>query len=717
MDDSALISSKTSEGPFVTTLTYNLSKLNLQLYLQGSVSKETYDLSLSIQSYVHTVLSTTILQRAAVWLNALACLERFLVISFPLQSALLRPASGKKLVFVIVAIFLTSLLAHVHLMLQREIQPTGGDAYKVVFSSLLLSNPTAIDYLMSKPRTEWTRIVPVFLSRAGSVSKETYDLSLYIQSYVHTVLSVCTLVCSIVNVATFSRHRSPTSVSYFLGTTVLQRAVVCLNALACLERFIVISFPLQSALLRPASGKKLVFVIIAIFLCSLLAHAYLTVQTGIQSTGGDTYTFVPTSLLLSNPTAFYNNLRMSRGQDGRYPEEQSDGKKRENRPENHYPINLYLQGSVSKETYDLSLYIQSYVHTVLSVCTLVCSIVNVATFSRHRSPTSVSYFLGVCIADALTALIAIVFLIITTCTFPFSLPSVTFQYYFSSMGTTILQRAAVWLNALACLERFLVISFPLQSALLRPASGKKLVFVIVAIFLTSLLLHAYLMVQREIQPTGGDTYTFVSTSLLLSNPTAFYSPATINSTIGSVHSEYGTLKKEHYLFMIESVMSKARTGWTRISPVFLSRPKRINKNVTWTAESLEHWSLYPEGAGSIPVLHIYKCRDILTPDKNRVRFPFSATVLTSDLLDRTVMPSSRSHIEPHGVDFQGDDHGNVKENYCQQGSVQRSRSNYLRSYYEKFWIGPHERGGNLSIGVVAHHPHVVLENRIQVNDH
>ncbi|PVD34268.1 hypothetical protein C0Q70_05537 [Pomacea canaliculata] len=168
-------------------------------------------------------------------------------------------------------------------------------------------------------------------------------------------------------------------------TTALQRAVVWLNALACLERFLVISFPLQSALLRQASGKKLVFVIVAIFLTSLLAHVYLILQRDIQSTGGDTYTFVSSSLLLSNPTTFYvsafvsrtlflyfplalillldlamvfifrlqaaqNNLRMSRGQDGRNPEEQSDGKKRENRPENHSPATINSSiGSVHPE--------------------------------------------------------------------------------------------------------------------------------------------------------------------------------------------------------------------------------------------------------------------------------------------------------------------------------------------------------------------------------
>lgn len=177
------------------------------------------------------------------------------------------------------------------------------------------------------------------------------------------------------------------------------------------------------------------------------------------------------------------------------------------------------RGTVSEEQFDVLTSILSYVYVILVVPAFVTSIVNAAILSRSRHGGAFACcYTGLSVADAAVALCAIVYLT-TVCFCPASsIARLVVQYYFSTFLSTAAQRAGVWFNALACLERFVAIVFPLRTASSSmPSSRKTLVSLAVAVFVTSFLAHAYIGLQFNVQLVANGTYGLVPTQLMRSS--------------------------------------------------------------------------------------------------------------------------------------------------------------------------------------------------------
>lgn len=179
------------------------------------------------------------------------------------------------------------------------------------------------------------------------------------------------------------------------------------------------------------------------------------------------------------------------------------------------------QGLVSKEKFVALLEALTITHNVLGVIALVVGILNVVILSQSRNATFVYYFIGLSVADAVVAVFAVVYLAAVSLLVVTSFALQIIQNFVASFLSVTMQRAGVWLNALACLERFLAVVFPLKAGLLKLTSRKALLVTIIGVFVMSVVIHLYAIFQYDVRMVGNNTYGQVPSSFMRSNPEFF----------------------------------------------------------------------------------------------------------------------------------------------------------------------------------------------------
>ncbi|KAL8613941.1 hypothetical protein ACOMHN_023177 [Nucella lapillus] len=104
--------------------------------------------SLPVDNYGHLVVKWYLAKyvaascrRAAVCLNAFATLERFLAIAFPLKSFSRRVCARPGII--IIAVFVTSLIAHVYFAVEYEVARTSAGSWSLMHTSIRKQHPEA----------------------------------------------------------------------------------------------------------------------------------------------------------------------------------------------------------------------------------------------------------------------------------------------------------------------------------------------------------------------------------------------------------------------------------------------------------------------------------------------------------------------------------------------------------------------------------------------
>lgn len=161
-------------------------------------------------------------------------------------------------------------------------------------------------------------------------------------------------------------------------------------------------------------------------------------------------------------------------------------------------------GTVSAATFNLFNNILIRGFLVLGVLAIVFSMTNACVYSQQRHLAFAAYLLGVNIGDALYSGMELVQSASVIMLPSGSLASTVIGFYLYSFLSISFSRAAISLNALASLERFTVVAFPLKVT--KTCNEKVSPGTVVAfVFVGSLIGHSYLLLEFEIRAAGIQT--------------------------------------------------------------------------------------------------------------------------------------------------------------------------------------------------------------------
>lgn len=160
-------------------------------------------------------------------------------------------------------------------------------------------------------------------------------------------------------------------------------------------------------------------------------------------------------------------------------------------------FSLLDRGSVSAATWNLVDRFFTLSLPAFGVIELFFSIVNASVYFKQRRSAFAVYLLGISLSDALFSFVQ---LVQSALLFVFPVGSYAATalglYFYSYLGTSF-SRTAICLNALASLERFVVVAFPLK--ITDSCSRKTPTIVVGIVFAASLVGHSYFFLEFEVK--------------------------------------------------------------------------------------------------------------------------------------------------------------------------------------------------------------------------
>ncbi|PVD34270.1 hypothetical protein C0Q70_05539 [Pomacea canaliculata] len=192
----------------------------------------------------------------------------------------------------------------------------------------------------------------------------------------------------------------------------------------------------------------------------------------------------------------------------------------------------------------LSLHFSVYPHTCLQCLQ--------RQDSQHQARNFVYYVIGLCVSDFLHAFFRIAYVILTQYCPESSLPARVMLYYVRNYVGISVQRAGVWLNALACCDRLLAVALPFKTRSKGQRKHSKQVQGLRAARGHHKNTDSTHQHPSDLDPKSSRSEAQITKMVLLLTSAFFCveSPVTLNAMLGSLLPHYGSYKQEMYLFRV-----------------------------------------------------------------------------------------------------------------------------------------------------------------------
>lgn len=180
---------------------------------------------------------------------------------------------------------------------------------------------------------------------------------------------------------------------------------------------------------------------------------------------------------------------------------------------------FHAQGVVSDKVVLNFMIVYRWLGIALCIVPLVFSMINASVYWQHKRASHGVHLMGICAGDGFCVLMSLIAFMTALWQPPSSQAYQIISWYLASYAANSCRRAAICLNLLVSLERFLAVAFPLKDFSKRVAGKPKLKVLVV--FVLSFAAHAYFLLEFRVVMDSEGKWKTSRTSLAIDNSLIF----------------------------------------------------------------------------------------------------------------------------------------------------------------------------------------------------